>query len=67
MWVAWLMGYPKPWVSCAPLATPLCPADAGAQVQPFAEAWDAVNGRRAGCSWASSPWVWVLEFRRVEA
>ena len=31
------------------------------------EAWDAVNGRRAGCSWAASPWVWVLEFRRVEA
>ena len=30
------------------------------------EAWDAINGRRAGCSWAASPWVWVLEFRRVE-
>lgn len=37
------------------------PADA------FRLAWDAINGRRAGCSWAASPWVWVLEFRRVEA
>lgn len=44
-----------------------CPADAGAQVQPFAEAWDAINGRRAGCSWADNPHVWCLSFRRVEA
>ena len=33
----------------------------------FRYRWDAINGRRAGCSWAASPWVWVLEFRRVEA
>lgn len=31
------------------------------------EAWDAVNGRRAGCSWADNPWCWALAFRRVEA
>ena len=26
--------------------------------------WDAINGKRA--PWASNPWVWVVEFRRVE-
>jgi hypothetical protein len=31
----------------------------------FAVLWDALNGKRA--PWASSPWVWVVEFRRVEA
>lgn len=33
----------------------------------FRDAWDAVNGRRAGCSWADNPWCWALAFRRVEA
>lgn len=28
------------------------------------ELWDGINGKRA--SWESNPWVWVLEFRRVE-
>lgn len=26
--------------------------------------WDSINGERA--PWASNPWVWVVEFRRVE-
>lgn len=32
----------------------------------FARLWDSINGTRPGCSWESNPWVWVLEFRRVE-
>lgn len=29
----------------------------------FARLWDDINGKRA--PWASNPWVWVVEFRRV--
>jgi hypothetical protein len=32
----------------------------------FRELWDAINGKRAGCTWADSPWVWVVAFKRVE-
>ena len=31
---------------------------------PFAHLWDSINGDRA--SWASNPWVWVVEFKRAE-
>ena len=31
----------------------------------YPEAWDKLNAKR-GFPWASSPWVWVIEFRRVE-
>jgi hypothetical protein len=31
----------------------------------FAELWDAINGKRA--PWSNNPWVWVVEFRRIEA
>jgi len=30
----------------------------------FASLWDSLNGARA--SWASNPWVWCIEFKRVE-
>jgi hypothetical protein len=33
--------------------------------QSFSWLWDSINGKRA--AWASNPWVWVVEFRRVEA
>lgn len=33
----------------------------------FAVAWDSLNTKRPGCAWADNPWVWVVEFRRVEA
>ena len=30
----------------------------------FAILWNKINGKRA--PWSSNPWVWVLEFKRVE-
>jgi len=30
----------------------------------FAFLWDQINGKRA--SWESNPWVWIVEFKRVE-
>ena len=29
----------------------------------FAHLWDTINSKRA--PWASNPWVWVVEFRRI--
>jgi hypothetical protein len=29
--------------------------------------WDSINGGTPGCSWVANPWVWALEFRRVES
>lgn len=31
----------------------------------FMAAWEELNGKR-GFGWAASPWVWVVEFERVE-
>lgn len=33
----------------------------------FALLWDGINGKRPGYSWDENPWVWVVEFRRVDA
>lgn len=33
----------------------------------FADLWDRVNGKRPGCAWADSAWVWVVTFRRLDA
>jgi hypothetical protein len=30
----------------------------------FAQLWDGINGKKA--AWSTSPWVWVVEFKRVE-
>ena len=27
--------------------------------------WDAINGKRPGCSWGDNPWVWCVTFERV--
>ena len=32
----------------------------------FACLWDSINGKKNGCSWAENPWVWIVEFKRVE-
>lgn len=32
----------------------------------FAALWDDTNGHRDGCTWEDNPWVWVVEFRRVD-
>jgi hypothetical protein len=32
----------------------------------FAQLWDKLHGHRR-CGWQANPWVWVLEFRRVDA
>jgi hypothetical protein len=32
----------------------------------FACLWDEINGKRPGCTWDESPWVWVITFRRVK-
>lgn len=29
--------------------------------------WDRINAKKPGCSWADSPWAWVIEFKRVPA
>jgi hypothetical protein len=31
----------------------------------FQTLWDSINGKR-GIGWKENPWVWVVEFRRVE-
>lgn len=38
--------------------------DGGYHVNAFANLWDHINGARA--TWASNPWVWVVEFKRVQ-
>ncbi len=32
----------------------------------FSELWDSINGKRPGCSWEDNPWVWVVEFKKVQ-
>jgi uncharacterized protein YhfF len=31
----------------------------------FHKLWDSINAKR-GYSWESDPWVWIIEFERVE-
>lgn len=36
-----------------------------AETKVFAALWDSLYGAKPGQSWDDSPWVWVVEFRRV--
>lgn len=36
-----------------------------APIAAYRELWDTLNGKKA--PWSSSPWVWVVEFTRVDA
>ena len=38
----------------------------GLAVNAFRSLWDQTNAHRDGCTWDDNPWVWVIEFRRVE-
>lgn len=41
--------------------------DAAAHRDPrdcYRELWDSLNGKRA--PWASNPWIWAIDFRRIE-
>jgi hypothetical protein len=40
-------------------------AEGVASVAVFREYWDWLNGKRPGCAWDDSPWVWVVGFERV--
>ncbi|WP_209435172.1 hypothetical protein, partial [Yersinia pekkanenii] len=33
----------------------------------FAELWDSIYGQKEGESWQANPWVWVINFERMEA
>jgi hypothetical protein len=28
--------------------------------------WNSINGKKSGCSWADNPFVWVVEFKRLD-
>ncbi len=43
--------------------TIVLPGDRGSFVQSFAMTWNQINGPE---SWSANPWVWVIEFRRVQ-
>lgn len=32
----------------------------------YADLWGAINGDDGPASWAANPWVWVVEFKRIE-
>ncbi|CNE39093.1 hypothetical protein [Yersinia intermedia] len=33
----------------------------------FLELWDSIYGQKEGESWQANPWVWVINFERMEA
>jgi hypothetical protein len=35
-------------------------------VDAFAAYWSSINAKRPGCTWLDDPWVWVVNFKRVE-
>jgi hypothetical protein len=33
----------------------------------YCRLWNSINGKKEGCGWQSDPFVWVVEFKRLEA
>ena len=42
-----------------------CLAEGYESIGKYIDDWDRLNAKR-GFGWESNPWVWVLEFKRVE-
>jgi hypothetical protein len=42
-----------------------CDQDASELYEAWADLWDDSNAKR-GYSWDSNPWVWVIEFEKLE-
>lgn len=42
---------------------PACSCGSFGYVDSFSELWDSINGRGA---WDANPWVWVVEFKRIQ-
>ena len=38
----------------------------GSPMFAFIALWDSINGKKAGCAWKDSPWVWALTFSVVD-
>lgn len=36
-----------------------------ANIAAFAGLWDSINGQKPGKTWQDNPWVWVIEFKRI--
>lgn len=49
-------------IGCATEGTTV--AEFGMAKRMYRELWDSINAKRT--PWASNPWVWVVEFRKVE-
>lgn len=45
----------------------LCTATQSSLTLAWIVLWDSINGKRPGCSWEGSPWVWRVAFRVVPA
>ena len=43
-----------------------CGDDSGTAKRLFMLLWDSINAKR-GYGWDTDPWVWVVEFERVDA
>lgn len=43
------------------------PANSQSAVNAFRYLWQSLNDKRPGYSWYDNPWVWVVEFKRLQA
>jgi hypothetical protein len=49
----------------APGVTPCGNIGMGTACYWYQQLWDKINAKR-GCGWDLNPWVWVIEFRRIQ-